>query len=103
MRFDRFDSDFQQPGDLLVGVTFSNELNDATFPVRQQRSLPRRTRDKGIQERLGDFAGEKRFVNRKSLDSANQMTLCIGLEKVTACASLKKLLDDGCVIMHRED
>jgi hypothetical protein len=43
MRFDGFDTDFQQTGDLLVGVTLGNELNDATFPVRQRRSLPRGT------------------------------------------------------------
>jgi hypothetical protein len=38
MRFDSFDTDLQQAGDLLVGVTLGNELNNATFPVRQRRS-----------------------------------------------------------------
>src|SRR5262249_46515816 len=103
MRFDSFETDLHQPVDLLVVVTFSNELNVATFPVRQQGPLPRGPRDKGLQERLGDFGGEERFVNRKSLDSAEQMTLCIGLEKVATCAGLKKLLDEGFVVMHRED
>jgi hypothetical protein len=55
------------------------------------------------QERLGDLGGEERFVSRKSLDSADQMASRVGLEKVTACAGLKQLLDETFIVMHRED
>jgi hypothetical protein len=44
VRFDGLETDAQQTGDLLVGVTLGDQLNDTTFPVRQNRVLiPRGT------------------------------------------------------------
>ena len=39
MRLDGLETDAQETGDLLVGVTLSDDLDDATFPVCQSRSL----------------------------------------------------------------
>ena len=40
MRFNGLETDFQETGDLLVGVALGDELNDPTFPLRQIRHLP---------------------------------------------------------------
>src|SRR5262249_15572457 len=103
MRLDGLETDAQETGDLLVGVTLGDELNDASFPVCQSRSLPCGTCKEGIQERLGDFGSEEWFVSRKGLDSADQMVPRVGLEEVSACADLKQLLYERFVVIHRED
>src|SRR5215510_10856866 len=103
MRFNGLEADVQEIGDLLVGVTLGDELNDPTFTVRQARSLPCGTRKEGIEERLRDFGGEERLVSRKGLNSTDEMTVCVGLDEVTACACLQQFLDESFVVMHRKD
>src|SRR5262249_52907139 len=73
VRLNGLEADVQEIGDLLVGVTLGDELNDTTFPVGQSRSLPCGTRKEGIQERLGDFGRKERFVSGKRFDSADQV------------------------------
>src|SRR5262249_12616271 len=41
VRFNGLEADVQETGDLLVGVTLCDQLDYATFPVRQSRPLPR--------------------------------------------------------------
>ena len=103
MRLYGLETDAQETGDLLVGVTLSDELNDAKFPVCQSRSLLCGTSKEGIQERLRDFGSEEWIVSRKGLDRADQMAPSVGLEEVTACADPKQLLYEGFVVIHRED
>src|SRR6516164_4681858 len=42
-------------------------------------------------------------MSRKGLNSADEMTLCVGLDEVTACTCLKQFLDESFIVMHGED
>src|SRR5262249_42178748 len=55
MGFHRLEADVENVGDLLVRVTFSDQLHHATFAVGQRRSLPRRSREKRIEQGLGNL------------------------------------------------
>ena len=77
MRFHSLQANVQQLCDLLIRITFGNQLNDSTLPVGENQARARVPREEGVQERSGYAIGKVRLVAYQSLHGFDDVLVCI--------------------------
>ena len=104
MRLHGLEADVENVGDLLVGVTFGDQLHHAASRLVRGRSLPGRPRQKRIQQGLGDLGREERLVRGERFDGADQVALGVRFEQIAPRARFQELLNSvslSCIVKMR--
>ncbi|MBM7404725.1 hypothetical protein EDF69_000291 [Sphingomonas sp. JUb134] len=103
MRLDRLHADIQDEADLLVDLTFGDQLDHFALPVGQSSLGSWRRLQKSFEERFRNHVREIRSPDRECVDRSQQMFLRIGLEDISACTSSQCVQREILTIMHGVD
>src|SRR6516225_3130327 len=103
MRFHSFEANAKQLCDLLIRITFGNQLNHSTLTVSENRAWDRLTSEEGVEKGRRHSIGKVWFVSFKGLHGLDDVLVCIGLQEIAASTCFKNLFNQSFVLMHSKD
>src|SRR3954470_14855176 len=100
MRFNRLEADAENRRHLLIGMAFSDQLQNRLL-TRCQKTLSRYVlREIVLQQSLRDFPREEGIVGRERLHGGDQKTLGVGFQQKAPGTGLQSLPDQIVGIVH---